>query len=318
MDTLADGQSLLDVYRLYSVEESLVKVINSIADAVGIISKSMQTGNEDFKASSTMTFNKFGDEQLHIDVLADQVIFGELKLSGAVATASSEETAEEVNMGGVGYSVAFDPLDGSSIIDANFAVGSIFGVWKGDKLIGQTGRDQVASIVAQYGPRTTLAIALTPAASTNPEVSSKPTVVEFTWTDSTWWRVTRAHVVIKPETKIFAPGNLRATFDNAAYNRLVQYWISSKYTLRYTGGMVPDVFHILMKGSGIFCNPPSTAAPAKLRLLYECAPLALIVECAGISLSLSNMLFNLPSYPRPWYRKTKSKNTHVLLINLHQ
>merc|ERR1711937_971938 len=89
-------------------------------------------------------FNAFGDEQLAIDVLADNVIFENLRASGSVATASSDEEPTEVNMGGEGYSVAFDPLDGSSIIDTNFAVGTIFGVWPGSKLTGITGKEQKA------------------------------------------------------------------------------------------------------------------------------------------------------------------------------
>jgi len=59
-----------------------------------------------------------------------------------------------------GFSVAFDPLDGSSIVDTNFTVGTIFGVWPGDKLTGVTGRDQVAAAMGIYGPRTTYVIAL--------------------------------------------------------------------------------------------------------------------------------------------------------------
>lgn len=64
-----------------------------------------------------------------IDLLADDVCFKELKKCVAVCMASSEETNEEVFCSGRGYSVAFDPIDGSSIIDANWAVGSIFGVY---------------------------------------------------------------------------------------------------------------------------------------------------------------------------------------------
>lgn len=59
-----------------------------------------------------------------------------------------------------GFSVAFDPLDGSSIVDTNFTVGTIFGVWPGDKLTGITGGDQVAAAMGIYGPRTTYVIAL--------------------------------------------------------------------------------------------------------------------------------------------------------------
>jgi sedoheptulose-bisphosphatase len=57
--------------------------------------------------------------------------------------ACSEEVPEPVDVGGEGFCVAFDPLDGSSIVDTNFAVGTIFGVWPGDKLKGITGREQV-------------------------------------------------------------------------------------------------------------------------------------------------------------------------------
>ena len=56
--------------------------------------------------------------------------------------------------------VAFDPLDGSSIVAANFAVGSIFGIWPGDQLIGRKGREQAAAVYAVYGPKTILVVAL--------------------------------------------------------------------------------------------------------------------------------------------------------------
>jgi len=62
---------------------------------------------------------------------------------------------------------------------------------------------------------------------------------------------------------------------------LLNYWLTNKYTLRYTGGMVPDVNYALTAGYGVFCNPSSPSHKAKLRLLYECAPIAMIVECAG-------------------------------------
>ena len=80
------------------------------------------------------------------------------------------------------------------------------------------------------------------------------------------------------EGKLFAPGNLRATFDNPAYERLVNYYLGEKYTLRYTGGMVPDVFQILVKEKGVFTNVTSPTTKAKLRILFEVAPLALLVR----------------------------------------
>ena len=95
------------------------------------------------------------------------------------------------------------------------------------------------------------------------------------------WEVTNEGVNIATSGKVFAPGNLRATADNPNYLALVNHWISEKYTLRYTGGLVPDVYHILVKGKGILTNVLSPSTKAKLRLLYEVAPIALIVEACG-------------------------------------
>lgn len=67
-----------------------------------------------------------------------------MSLQHVVSYACSEEVPEPVAMGGEGFSVAFDPLDGSSIVDTNFAVGTIFGIWPGDNLVGITGREQVS------------------------------------------------------------------------------------------------------------------------------------------------------------------------------
>ena len=90
--------------------------------------------------------------------MADTLIFSHLRQSGAVETASSEETSEMVEMGGKGFAVAFDPVDGSSIIASNWSVGSIFGIWPGGRLLGQHGRSQVAALYGVYGPRTILVI----------------------------------------------------------------------------------------------------------------------------------------------------------------
>ena len=220
-------------------------------------------------------FNDFGDEQLAIDILANNVIFDNLRASGAVATASSEETPTEDPMGGTGYSVAFDPLDGSSVIDTNFAVGTIWGVWPGDKLTGVKGKDMKAAGIAIYGPRTTITIA----------VDNMPYAHEFLLVDDFsamhgQWIKTNEFMNVA-EGKLFAPGNLRATQDNAGYKQLFDYWMENQYQLRYTGGMVPDVNQILVKGKGVFVNVNSKKTKSKLRLLYEVAPMGYIIEKAG-------------------------------------
>ena len=233
--------------------------------------------------------NSSGDEQLHLDIDCDNAVFDAIRESGVFATAASEETPEETNVlpakiakedeDGPWYSVGFDPLDGSSIIDANFSVGSIFGIWPGTKLLGRKGNEQVASAVSLYGPRTTLLIAL-PSKSRdegNADITFEVTLVK----DRSHWELSRECVTLKPEKKVFAPGNLRATNDNSNYDALVKHWISERYTLRYSGGMVPDVYHMFAKSGGVFSNVSSEKARAKLRLLYEVAAMGLLVECAG-------------------------------------
>jgi sedoheptulose-bisphosphatase len=226
------------------------------------------------------TQNNSGDDQLHLDIDCDNAVFAAIRNSGVYTIAASEETPIETDVGPDeegAFSLGFDPLDGSSIIDANFSVGSIFGIWPGKGVLHRTGREQVASAVAVYGPRTTLLIAL-PAVSNG---KGKDLVLEVTLVSNrAAWDLSRDDIVIQPDGKVFAPGNLRATNDNPQYDALVKHWISSRYTLRYSGGMVPDVYHIFAKSKGVFANVSSDKAKAKLRLLYEVAPLGLMVECA--------------------------------------
>ncbi|KAK9808421.1 hypothetical protein WJX73_003065 [Symbiochloris irregularis] len=229
--------------------DGLATTLQAIADAVAEISVVMRT----VSCTETGGLNNFGDKQLQADIVADRIVFERLRSSGAVSTASSEEQSDMISLGGTGYSVAFDPLDGSSIISANFAVGSIFGIWEGDKLLGQQAGSQVAAAYSLYGPKTLLVIALR-----------------------------TGHSGSSSSSKVFAPANLRATRENHAYRELVTDWMEKGYTLRYSGGMVPDVHHILAKGGGIFCSPAAPSAPAKLRMLYDAAALV-----AGLSVAPS-------------------------------
>mmetsp|Transcript_28591 Transcript_28591/g.48008 ORF Transcript_28591/g.48008 Transcript_28591/m.48008 type:complete len:356 (-) Transcript_28591:189-1256(-) len=220
-------------------------------------------------------FNEFGDEQLAIDILANNVIFQNLKNSGSCATASSEETPTEDPMGGKGYSVAFDPLDGSSIIDTNFAVGTIWGTWEGEKLTGVTGRGIKAAGMAVYGPRTTITLAIS-----NMEGAHEFLLVDdFSAMHGQWIKTNEFNGI--ESGKLIAPGNLRATQDNEGYSKLFNYWVENMYQLRYTGGMVPDVNQLMVKGKGVFVNCASKNTKSKLRVLYEVAPIGYIIEKAG-------------------------------------
>merc|ERR1712205_242582 len=74
---------------------------------------------------------------------------------------------------------------------------------------------------------------------------------------------------------------MRAAQDLPKYSELIDHWMTNKYTLRYSGGLVPDICQQFTKGMGVFANPTSDKSPAKLRLAFEAAPFGLLVEKAG-------------------------------------
>ncbi|GLJ44156.1 hypothetical protein SUGI_0921260 [Cryptomeria japonica] len=263
------GDSLEEFLNKSTPDKNLIRLMMCMGEAMRTIAFKVRTAS----CGATACINTFGDEQLAVDLIANKLLFESLRYSHFCKYACSEENPVPEDMGGPvegGFSVAFDPLDGSSIVDTNFTVGTIFGVWPGDKLTGVTGRDQVAAAMGIYGPRTTYVLALKDAPGTH----------EFLLMDDGKWQHVKDTTEIG-EGKLFSPGNLRATFDNPEYEKLINYYVSEKYTLRYTGGMVPDVNQIIVKEKGIFTNVTSPSAKAKLRLLFEVAPLGLLVEKAG-------------------------------------
>ena len=219
-----------------------------------------------------------------IQVIADNLIWDSVKKSSVIREGASEEdpVVRDVDEGGDGeFTICWDPLDGSSIVDNNWAVGTMIGVWpKSTGLIGATGRDQVTSLVALYGPRTTVLVALDDGTY---EFSYGCTPEGCQLPDGTWepWICSRHKISISPDCKIFAPANLRAAQDLPGYKKLIDHFMENRYTLRYSGGLVPDVYQQFTKEQGVFSNPTSEGSPAKLRLAFEAAPFGLLVEKAG-------------------------------------
>ncbi|KAG2324946.1 hypothetical protein Bca52824_007674 [Brassica carinata] len=153
------GQSLEEFLTQATPDKGLRTLLMCMGEALRTIAFKVRTAS----CGGTACVNSFGDEQLAVDMLADKLLFEALQYSHVCKDACSEEVPELQDMGGPmegGFSVAFDPLDGSSIVDTNFTVGTIFGVWPGDKLTGVTGADQVAAAMGIYGPRTTYVLAV--------------------------------------------------------------------------------------------------------------------------------------------------------------
>ena len=267
-------------------------VFQAIAKGVARIARSNAIGAPN-ASRATSTANTFGDVQLEGDLLAEGCIVSELASCPHVSIYSSEETPEDKTLNESGeYAVAFDPLDGSSIIGSNFSVGSIFAIFKPPTpgtFIGVSGDDMVGAAYAVYGPRTVLVVAYETRLGCDRlgDSASTKVVKEYVLNNTQWLEGTMR--TLCDSKKLMAPANLRASADNDAYRLVVHRWMADGYTLRYTGGMVPDIHNLLVKGGGVFCNPISPTAPAKLRLLYECLPFAYIIESAwGRAITTNN------------------------------
>ncbi|KAI1392608.1 sedoheptulose-1,7-bisphosphatase [Hypoxylon trugodes] len=257
-------------------------VIPSLITCVSDIAQALRKSHHVARAGSA---NAFGDDQLNVDVIAEDLIRKASSKCPFIVTASSEEDPVEKNTQDTAagdipeehYTLAFDPLDGSSIIASNWTVGTIIGVWQGKTALNQPpASKQVASILGVYGPRTTVIVALR-------VPGSAPACLELGVGDN-GTEIIRPSVRLAEapfKTRYFAPANLRAAADDAKYMSLVTHFIQNKYALRYSGGLVPDVVHALVKGHGVYISPVTAASKAKLRRLFELFPLALVVECAG-------------------------------------
>lgn len=268
-------------------------VIPAILRAVSGIARTLQASQH---VSLAGTANAFGDDQLNVDVASEDVMRAAIAGCPTIRTASSEEDpvekparpqdADADAAAAPGeeeeeYTVAFDPLDGSSIIAPNWTVGTIVGIWDGRTAVGQSPAEkQVAAVVGVIGPRTTAFVALRVPGGAAPACFE----VGLGAGGAEGWDVVRPEVKLAEppfKTRYFAPANLRHAADDERYGALIARFIRDKYTLRYCGGLVPDIVHALVKGQGVYVSPVAPGALAKLRFLYELYPIALLVECAG-------------------------------------
>ena len=248
-------------------DRDLTRIICEIANASKYIINAIRTGDLGVAGTS----NLYGEEQLELDVLSDRIIQKRLMYSGVIAKMASEEVDEvvEVTVPNNGrYSIAFDPLDGSSLVDVNLAVGTIVSIYEGDNLL-RPGRNQVAALYVLYGPRTTMV------------VSTGKGVHEFAMNQLMEFDLVQENIQLEGPAKIYAPGGLRSKYTKGTL-AFVRSLEASGTKLRYSGGFVPDINQVLIKGGGIFLYPHLTDNPqGKLRLLYELNPMAFLVEQAG-------------------------------------
>ncbi len=234
--------------------------------------------------------NVQGEEQMKLDVYSDEMLINILRNSSECAGIASEENDEFVAFDDPysvqsKYVVLFDPLDGSSNIDVNASIGTIFSIYKRVSPIGQPctledfqqpGHKQMAAGYIIYGSSTMLVYATRLGVN---GFTLEPSIGEFC--------LSHPDMKVKEKGTIYSinQGN-HAKFE-AATNAFLDYCMSENkeeglpLSLRYIGSMVADLHRTLIKG-GIFLYPADKKnANGKLRLMYECNPMALIVEAAG-------------------------------------
>jgi fructose-1,6-bisphosphatase I len=292
MKRISLTQSLVEEQRMHnSIPAELRLLIEVVARACKTISHAVGKGALGDVLGSAGSENVQGEVQKKLDILSNEILLEANEWGGHLAAMASEEM-ESIHpipnrypMGE--YMLLFDPLDGSSNIDVNVSIGTIFSVLKApdgmttpiEKDFLQPGSKQVAAGYAVYGPQTVLVF------TTGNGVNC------FTLDrEMGSWVLTQKNMRIPTETKEFAINSSNARHWHPPVTRYVDEMLSGKngprgkdFNMRWVASMVADVHRILNRG-GIFMYPADAREPdlpGKLRLMYEANPMAFIVEQAG-------------------------------------
>ncbi|KAK5165988.1 fructose-1,6-bisphosphatase [Cryomyces antarcticus] len=248
--------------------------------------------------------NTTGDDQKKLDIIGNDLFISAMKSSGRVRVLVSEEEEEAIvfeDQPKARYAVVCDPIDGSSNLDAGVSVGTIFGIFKlpegvkgAKEDLLKPGTELVASGFTMYGASAQLVITM-----------KGGTVNGFTMDNALG-----EFILTHPDMKIPRKRGIYSVNEGNTmwWEEPVKAWIHSMknpeeggkpYSARYIGSMVADAYRTLLYG-GIFAYPADKKSPkGKLRILYECAPMAMIFENAGgqaVNSKMDRMLEVVPEH----------------------
>ena len=267
----------------------LSRLLRDIGIAAKIVNREVnKAGLVDILGDNGMT-NVQGESQKKLDLYANEQFIAALSSGGECCIVASEESDEIVRIDSAvsknaKYIVAIDPLDGSSNIDCNVAVGTIFSIYRRKSSEGsaqladvlQKGVDQVAAGYVIYGSSTMMVY------TTGKGVNGftlDPSIGEFC--------LSHPDMKIPKEGTIYSINEGNYVHFPDGVKKYIKYCqvedpsSSRPYTSRYIGSMVADIHRSIIKG-GIFIYPTTSGAPnGKIRLVYECNPMAFIIEQAG-------------------------------------
>ncbi|NHA88638.1 class 1 fructose-bisphosphatase [Helicobacter pylori] len=235
------------------------KHANIVIEIISLLEKGVKKAQEILEkpdaGSYTKLENSSGDTPIKADLALDKFLEENFLSLEKVKSVFSEEKETPVTKENGSYLIAYDPLDGSSVMEANFLVGTIIGVYDKD----YKAQNLVASLYVVFGHKIELVVAL-------------EEVYRYAFYQNKFHFIET--IVLENKGKIIASGGNQKDF-SLGLKKALEGFFAENYRLRYSGSMVADVHHVLVKKGGVFSYPQK-----KLRKLFEVFPLALMVEKA--------------------------------------
>ncbi|RKV19657.1 class 1 fructose-bisphosphatase [Helicobacter pylori] len=235
------------------------KHANIVIEIISLLEKGVKKAQEILEkpdaGSYTKLENSSGDTPIKADLALDKFLEETFLSLENIKSVFSEEKEKPVTKENGSYLIAYDPLDGSSVMEANFLVGTIIGVYEKD----YKAQNLVASLYVVFGHKIELVVAL-------------DKVYRYAFYQNKFHFIET--IVLENKGKIIASGGNQKDF-SLGLKKALEGFFAENYRLRYSGSMVADVHHVLIKKGGMFSYPQK-----KLRKLFEVFPLALMVEKA--------------------------------------
>ncbi|MGL2425195.1 class 1 fructose-bisphosphatase [Helicobacter pylori] len=235
------------------------KHANIVIEIISLLEKGVKKAQEILEkpdaGSYTKLENSSGDTPIKADLALDKFLEETFLSLENIKSVFSEEKETPVTKENGSYLIAYDPLDGSSVMEANFLVGTIIGVYEKD----YKAQNLAASLYVVFGHKVELVVAL-------------EEVYRYAFYQNKFHFIET--IVLENKGKIVASGGNQKDF-SLSLKKALEGFFAENYRLRYSGSMVADVHHVLVKKGGMFSYPQK-----KLRKLFEVFPLALIIEKA--------------------------------------
>lgn len=291
MTTESFSDYLTQLHEQNHINDELVQLLLSVSNSCKNISNKVAKGALAGVLGTLGSENIQGEVQKKLDVIANDILLKDNAQGGFLAGMASEEmdtfySLKDIEKTG-NYLLLFDPLDGSSNIDINASIGTIFSILKSSKDADeleeedflQAGHNQVAAGYAVYGPQTILILTVGQG------------VVAFTFDRETdEWILTQENITIPEDTQEFAINMSNYRHWAEPVRNYIDDCLAGEtgtreknFNMRWIASMVADVHRILMRG-GVFLYPWDAREPnkaGKLRLMYEANPMSFLVEQAG-------------------------------------